>query len=182
MKVSPTEIDDVKLIEPAVFTDARGYFFEVWRTEGLRDAGIDAVFVQENRSRSLRGVLRGLHYQVRQPQGKLISVVAGRIFDVAVDLRRGSATFGRWVGRELSGADRAMLWIPVGFAHGFLTLSDSADVIYACTDYYAPDSERTIAWNDPDLAIAWPLESGGRPLVSGKDAKGAAFKAADLFP
>ena len=182
MKVEATTIEDVKLIRPVVHADGRGFLFEMWRTEQLRNAGIDGTFVQENRSHSRRGVLRGLHYQIRQAQGKLVSVVQGRIFDVAVDLRRSSPSFGKWVGKELSGQDKAMLWIPEGCAHGFLTLSETADVIYGCTNTYLPEGERTILWNDPDLAIDWPLDDITDPIVSEKDSKGSAFKQADLFP
>lgn len=182
MKIETTEIPDVKHIEPRVFGDDRGFFLEMWRAERLAEMGIDAPLVQVNHSRSSRGVLRGLHYQIRQPQGKLVSVINGAIFDVAVDVRRNSETYGRWVGRELSDRNSAMLWIPKGFAHGFLTLSDSADVLYACTDYYSPDGERAIIWNDPDLGIAWPLDNGLKPIVSGKDRQGSPFSAAEVFP
>jgi len=182
VKIETTEIPDVKHIEPRVFGDDRGFFLEMWRAERLGEMGIDAPLIQVNHSRSSRGVLRGLHYQIRQPQGKLVSVINGAIFDVAVDVRRNSDTYGRWVGRELSDRNSAMLWIPKGFAHGFLTLSDSADVLYACTDYYSPDGERAIIWNDPDLGIAWPLDNGLKPIVSGKDRQGSPFSAAEVFP
>ena len=182
MKIETTEIPDVKHIAPRVFGDDRGFFLEMWRAERLGEMGIDGPLVQVNHSRSSRGVLRGLHYQIRQPQGKLVSVINGAIFDVAVDVRRNSDTYGRWVGRELSDRNSAMLWIPKGFAHGFLTLSDSADVLYACTDYYSPDGERAIIWNDPDLGIAWPLDNGLKPIVSGKDRQGSPFSAAEVFP
>jgi dTDP-4-dehydrorhamnose 3,5-epimerase len=182
VRVEATAIADVKLIRPAVYADDRGYFLEMWRTDRLVAAGIEARIVQENRSHSVKGALRGLHYQIRRPQGKLVSVISGRIFDVAVDLRRSSPSFGKWVGKELSGAEKAMLWVPVGFAHGFLTLSETADVLYGCTDTYLPDAERTLLWSDPDLAVSWPLGEIARPVVSEKDAKGTAFKQADLFP
>ena len=180
MIVTRTEIPDVLLIEPKVFGDSRGFFFESWNARAFAEAGIPATFVQDNHSRSPRGVLRGLHYQIVQPQGKLVRVVAGEVFDIAVDLRRASPTFGQWVGERLSGENRRMLWIPPGFGHGFLALSDSADFLYKTTDYYAPQHERVIAWNDPDLAIAWPLE--GAPTLSARDTAGARFRDAEVFP
>jgi dTDP-4-dehydrorhamnose 3,5-epimerase len=180
MNIIKTEIPDVLIIEPKVFGDARGFFYESFNQKVWREkTGIDAVFVQDNHSRSARNVLRGLHYQIRQPQGKLVRVVKGAVFDVAVDLRRKSPTFGRWVGTELSEENRRQLWIPVGFAHGFLVLSDVAEFLYKTTDYWAPEYERTIIWNDPDLAVAWPLQ--GEPVLSAKDAKGIAFKEAEVF-
>ncbi|HSD55459.1 MAG TPA: dTDP-4-dehydrorhamnose 3,5-epimerase [Burkholderiales bacterium] len=179
MIVTPTEIPDVLLLEPKVFGDSRGFFFESWNARAFAEAGIPATFVQDNHSRSPRGVLRGLHYQIVQPQGKLVRVVAGEVFDIAVDLRRASPTFGRWVGERLSGENRRMLWIPPGFGHGFLALSESADFLYKTTDYYAPEHERVIAWNDPDLAIAWPLE--GAPTLSARDVAGARFRDAEVF-
>ena len=180
MNIIKTEIPDVLIIEPKVFGDARGFFYESFNQKVWREkTGIDAVFVQDNHSRSARNVLRGLHYQIRQPQGKLVRVVKGAVFDVAVDLRRKSPTFGRWVGTELSEENRRQLWIPVGFAHGFLVLSDVAEFLYKTTDYWAPEYERTINWNDPDLAVAWPLQ--GEPVLSAKDAKGTAFKEAEVF-
>jgi dTDP-4-dehydrorhamnose 3,5-epimerase len=180
MNIIKTEIPDVLIIEPKVFGDARGFFYESFNQKVWREkTGIDAVFVQDNHSRSARNVLRGLHYQIRQPQGKLVRVVKGAVFDVAVDLRRKSPTFGRWVGTELSEENRRQLWIPVGFAHGFLVLSDVAEFLYKTTDYWAPEFERTIIWNDPDLAVAWPLQ--GEPVLSAKDAKGIAFKEAEVF-
>jgi dTDP-4-dehydrorhamnose 3,5-epimerase len=178
--VTATAIPEVLLIEPKVFGDARGFFLESWNAKAFAAAGIPATFVQDNHSRSQRGVLRGLHYQLRQPQGKLVRVVAGEVFDVAVDLRRASPTFGRWVGDRLSAENKRVLWIPAGFAHGFLVLSDSADFLYKTTDYYAPEHERVIAWNDPDLAIDWPLAVA--PALAARDAAGARFRDAEVFP
>jgi dTDP-4-dehydrorhamnose 3,5-epimerase len=178
--VTRTAIPDVFVVEPKVFGDARGFFLESWNAQAFAAAGIPAAFVQDNHSRSPRGVLRGLHYQVRQPQGKLVRVTAGEVFDVAVDLRRASPTFGRWVGERLSAENKRMLWIPPGFGHGFLVLSDSADFLYKTTDYYAPEHERVIAWNDPELAIKWPI--AGTPTLSGRDAAGARFRDAEVFP
>lgn len=178
MKVTPTAIPDVLLIEPKVFGDARGFFLESFNRQVFRDAtGLDLDFVQDNHSRSGKGVLRGLHYQIEQPQGKLVRVVRGAVFDVAVDIRQGSATFGQWVGFTLSEENQRQMWIPPGLAHGFLVQSDSADVLYKATDYYAPAHERSIRWDDPALAIRWPLE-GQVPLVSEKDAKAPGFQAA----
>jgi dTDP-4-dehydrorhamnose 3,5-epimerase len=178
--VTSTAIPEVLLIEPKVFGDSRGFFLESWNAQAFAKAGIPAAFVQDNHSRSPRGVLRGLHYQIRQPQGKLVRVTAGEVFDVAVDLRRDSPTFGRWLGERLSGDNKRMLWVPPGFGHGFLVLSESADFLYKTTDYYAPEHERVIAWNDPDLAIAWPLD--GAPTLSGRDAAGPRFRDAEVFP
>ncbi|MES2188879.1 MAG: dTDP-4-dehydrorhamnose 3,5-epimerase [Pseudomonadota bacterium] len=181
MKVTPTAIADVLVIEPEVFGDSRGFFLESFNRRGFQNAtGLDLDFVQDNHSRSERGVLRGLHYQISQPQGKLVRVVSGTVFDVAVDLRESSATLGKWVGVELSGANRRQLWVPPGFAHGFLTLSDSADFLYKTTDYYAPAHERCIIWNDPMLNIHWPL-ANGTPEVSRKDQAGLSFADAPLF-
>jgi len=177
--VTRTAIPDVLVIEPKVFGDARGFFLESWNAKAFAEAGIPAAFVQDNHSRSPRGVLRGLHYQILQPQGKLVRVAAGEVFDVAVDLRRASPTFGRWVGERLSNDNKRMLWIPPGFGHGFLVLSESADFLYKTTDYYAPEHERVIAWNDPDLAIKWPI--AGTPTLSGRDAAGARFRDAEVF-
>lgn len=182
MKVTPTDIPDVKLVEPTVLGDARGYFMETWRDNLFRDLGIEATFVQDNQSSSGRGVLRGLHYQIRQPQGKLVRVISGRVFDVAVDLRRSSPTCGRWVGAELSAENRHMLWVPPGFGHGFYVLSDLAEFVYKCSDYYAPEHERVIRWDDPELGIAWPLLPGVDILLSNKDRAGVPFAEADLFP
>jgi dTDP-4-dehydrorhamnose 3,5-epimerase len=182
MRVIDTELPPVRLITPDVHGDRRGFFKEAWNARRFAAAGIDAQFVQDNHSRSARGTLRGLHYQVRQPQGKLVWSLAGEVFDVAVDLRRSSPTFGRWCGVTLSADEHSMLWIPPGFAHGFYVLSDGADIMYKCTDYYAPEHERTIAWNDPDLAIAWPAPGNDAPILSARDAQGASFRDAELFP
>ena len=180
MKVIPTSIPEVLILEPHVFGDARGFFLESWNARRFCDAvGLDISFVQDNQSRSRRGVLRGLHYQITQPQGKLVRVAAGRVFDVAVDLRKSSPTFGRWAGVELSGDNHRQLWIPAGFAHGFLVLSDSADFLYKTTDYYAPEHERTVAWSDPAIGIEWPLET--EPVLSAKDRVGKALGEAEVF-
>ena len=180
MKITSTRLPGVLLIEPKVFGDARGFFFESWNEREFERAGIKARFVQDNHSRSEEGVLRGLHYQVQQPQGKLIRVVQGEIFDVAADIRRSSPTFGQWHGSRLSAHAKNMLWVPVGFAHGFCVLSDFAEVLYKATDFYAPEHERSIAWNDPELRIDWPLS--GAPLLSPKDAAGLRLRDAELFP
>lgn len=181
MKFIPTAIPDVILIQPQIFGDPRGFFLETWQARKFAAAGIDLPFVQDNYSRSRRGTLRGLHYQIQQPQGKLVWVLAGEIFDVVVDLRRSSPTFGHWTGITLSGENRAMLWLPPGFAHGFYVLSDSADFSYKCTDYYAPEHERTIRWDDPELNIAWPLAPGEAPLLSAKDTTGTTFAQAEVY-
>jgi dTDP-4-dehydrorhamnose 3,5-epimerase len=181
VKVVRTAIPDVLALEPRVFGDERGFFLEPYNRRTFREAtGLDVEFVQDNHSRSRRGVLRGLHYQVRQPQGKLVRVLSGRIFDVAVDLRRSSPSFGKWVGLEIDADSMRMLWIPPGFAHGFLVLSESADVFYKATDYYAPQHERTLRWDDPQLAIAWPL--AGEPTLSDKDRRGSLLAQADAYP
>jgi dTDP-4-dehydrorhamnose 3,5-epimerase len=180
VKVTPTAIPEVLLLEPKVFSDPRGFFFESYNRRSFREAtGIDVQFVQDNQSFSVRNVLRGLHYQARQAQGKLISVAAGDIFDVAVDLRRSSPTFGKWVSADLSGANHRMIWIPPGFAHGYLVTSEHALIHYKVTDYYAPEHERTLLWNDPELAISWPLEA--EPILSDKDQRGARLGSAELF-
>ncbi len=180
MNIVKTNIPDVLIIEPSVFGDARGFFHESFNQKLWQEkTGLKTVFVQDNHSRSGKNVLRGLHYQLQQPQGKLVRVVRGAVFDVAVDLRRSSPTFGRWVGVELSENNYRQMWIPEGFAHGFLVLSDTADFIYKTTDYWAQPHERTILWNDPDLAIAWPLQSP--PILSAKDAQGTPFKEAEIF-
>ena len=180
MKVVRTGVPDVLILEPKVFGDERGFFLESYNKRVLRDVtGIAQDFVQDNHSRSARSVLRGLHYQITQPQGKLLRVVQGAVFDVAVDIRRSSPTFGKWVGFELSAENKRVAWVPEGFAHGFLVLSESADVLYKATAYFAPDSERTIAWNDPDLGIAWPLP--GAPILSDKDRRGVAFASAETY-
>lgn len=181
MKATPTAIADVLRIEPTVFGDDRGFFFESFNQRIFREVtGLDVDFVQDNHSKSARGVLRGLHYQIQQAQGKLVRVVAGEVFDVAVDLRRNSPTFGRWVGEILSADNKRQLWIPPGMAHGFLVLSQTAEFLYKTTDYWAPEYERCIAWDDPTLGINWP-PLDAPPLLSGKDAKGVAFTEAELF-
>ncbi len=180
MNVVPTSIPDVLVIEPAIFGDERGFFYESYNQKMLAEqAGITQPFVQDNHSRSVKNVLRGLHYQVKQPQGKLVRVSVGEAFDVAVDIRKASSTFGAWVGVILSAENKRQLWVPPGFAHGFLVLSDFAEFLYKTTDYYAPQYERSIVWNDPDLAIAWPLH--GEPLLSQKDQQGQRLDAAELF-
>lgn len=180
MQTTPTEIADVVVLEPRVFGDDRGFFFESFNEKTFNEKiGTNAHFVQDNHSRSAQNVLRGLHYQIQQPQGKLVRVVAGAIFDVAVDIRQSSPTFGQWVSCILSAENKKQLWVPVGFAHGFVSLSDQTEVLYKTTDYYAPAHERCIAWNDPDLAIAWSL--AGDPIVSAKDQAGQAFQSAEVF-
>ena len=185
MKITPTAIADVLLIEPKVFGDDRGFFFESYNARELGKAlGLNQDFVQDNHSKSRKGVLRGLHYQVApQAQGKLVRVVAGEIFDVAVDIRQGSPSFGRWMGRRLSSDNHHQLWIPPGFAHGFLTLCDATEVLYKTTDFYAPSLERAIRWNDPTIGIDWPLTEAEKAavLVSEKDAQAVAFEAAEYF-
>ena len=181
MKATRLAIPDVVLIEPRVFGDERGFFMESFNQRAFNEAtGTDHPFVQDNHSRSGQGVLRGLHYQIRQPQGKLVRVTSGAVFDVAVDLRKSSPTFGQWVGAELSADNHRQLWVPPGFAHGFLVLSNSADFLYKTTDYYAPEHERSLAWNDPDLAIAWP-EVGAAPTLSAKDAVAPSLARAETF-
>ncbi|XWK90412.1 MAG: dTDP-4-dehydrorhamnose 3,5-epimerase [Phormidium sp.] len=181
MKTTATEIPDVLLIEPKVFGDSRGFFFESFNQQAFSEkTGVEVNFVQDNHSRSSKNVLRGLHYQIEQAQGKLVRVVSGEIFDVAVDVRKNSPTFGQWVGYLLSAENKQQLWIPAGFAHGFLVVSETAEVLYKATDYYAPQHERSILWNDPDLAIAWPLDS--EPILSAKDLAGKPFKDAEVYP
>jgi dTDP-4-dehydrorhamnose 3,5-epimerase len=183
LTVTPTALPGVLVLEPKVFGDARGFFLESFNARRFSEAtGLDVGFVQDNHSRSTRGVLRGLHYQIRQPQGKLVRVVRGRVFDVAVDLRRGSPTLGRWTGVELTEDNQRQLWVPPGFGHGFLVLSDTADFLYKTTDYYAPEHERTLLWNDPRVGVAWPLEGlGCEPRLSPKDAAGPRWEDAELF-
>jgi dTDP-4-dehydrorhamnose 3,5-epimerase len=178
----PTDLPGVILIEPQLYADQRGFFMETWQKRRFEDAGLTVDFVQDNHSMSVAGVLRGLHYQVNRPQGKLVRVVVGRAYDVAVDMRRSSAHFGKWTGVELSAENRHMLWVPPGFAHGFYTLSERMELMYKCTEYYAPLDERTIVWDDPDLSIAWPLEGEGEPTLSDKDRTGAAFREAEVYP
>ena len=180
MKIIPTKIPDVLIIEPKVFGDERGFFFESFNKKAFAEAtGITAEFVQDNHSKSAQGVLRGLHYQIKQPQGKLVRVVSGEVLDVAVDIRKSSDTFGQWEGVILSAENKRQLWVPEGFAHGFVVLSESAEFLYKTTDYYAPEYERCIRWNDSELAIDWQYSE--EPRVSEKDAKGALYKEADVF-
>jgi dTDP-4-dehydrorhamnose 3,5-epimerase len=180
MKVIQTTLPDVLLLEPRVYGDARGFFMESYNKRVFAELGLAVEFVQDNHSRSGRNVLRGLHYQIVQPQGKLVRVVRGAVFDVAVDLRRSSPTFGRWEGVELSEDNKRMLWIPPGFAHGFLVLSESADFLYKTTDFYAPEHERCIRWDDADIGIAWPLL--GEPILSTKDRQGKRLREAEVYP
>ena len=181
MKLVPTELPGVLVVEPRVFADARGFLFESYNRRSFREAtGIDVEFVQDNHSHSVRHALRGLHYQIRQAQGKLVRVVVGEVFDVAVDLRRSSPNFGKWTGVTLTAESKRMVWIPGGFAHGFLVLSEEADVLYKTTDFYAPAHERTVLWNDPQIGIRWPLRQ--EPLLADKDRRGAALAAAEVYP
>lgn len=181
MQVIATAIPDVLVLEPKVFGDARGFFFESYNQRAFEQAaGLSPCFVQDNHSRSAQGVLRGLHYQISQPQGKLVRVVVGAVFDVAVDLRKSSPTFGRWVGETLSAENKRMMWVPAGFAHGFVVISEHAEFLYKTTDYYAPEHERCIRWDDPKLAIVWPATIG-QPQLSAKDTQGAAFEMAEVF-
>lgn len=180
MNFITTEIPDVILIEPRVFADERGFFMETWHKQKFLKGGIDADFVQDNHSRSVQGMLRGLHYQVKRQQGKLVRVILGEVYDVAVDIRRGSPTFGKWIGFYLSAENKRMLWIPPGFAHGFYVTSDVAEFVYKCTDFYAPKHERCIIWNDSNLGIQWPLINGMAPVLSAKDAKGIRLEEAEL--
>jgi dTDP-4-dehydrorhamnose 3,5-epimerase len=179
LRVTPTTIPEVLMLEPRVFGDDRGFFLESYNERVFHDAGIVGLFVQDNHSRSVRNVIRGLHYQIRKPQGKLVRVVNGAVFDVAVDLRRSSPTFGRWAGTELSDQNKRILWIPPGFAHGFVVLSPTVDFLYKTTEFYEPQWDRTILWNDPDLAIKWPID--GAPIVSVKDAAAPPFRLAEVF-
>ena len=181
MKFQSTPIKDAVLIEPQVFGDARGFFLETWQSEKFAAAGITATFVQDNHSRSSQWTLRGLHFQVEQTQGKLVRVTTGSVFDVIVDLRRSSPSFGNWWGVELSADNHRMLWVPPGLAHGILVTSDVADFLYKCTDLYSPAHERTLAWNDPKLAIPWPLPPGTNPKLSAKDSQGASFEKIEKF-
>ncbi|HEX8415465.1 MAG TPA: dTDP-4-dehydrorhamnose 3,5-epimerase [Sphingomicrobium sp.] len=180
MKIIPTNLPEVLLLAPQVFGDERGFFMETYNARTFAGHGLDMVFVQDNQSRSARGVLRGLHYQLQQTQGKLVRVGSGSAFDVAVDIRRSSPNFGKWTGHILSAANKHMLWVPRGFAHGFLSMEDDTDLLYKCTDLYAPEHERSIAWNDTDIGIEWPL-GDIIPALSGRDAKGAALSAAEVF-
>ena len=181
MKTTPLAIPDVVLFEPKLFGDDRGFFFESFNQAKFEAAvGRQVAFVQDNHSRSVKNVLRGLHYQIKQPQGKLVRVVQGEVFDVAVDIRKSSPTFGQWVGEILSAENKRQMWVPEGFAHGFVVLSETAEFLYKTTDYYAPEHERCIAWNDPDLATDWPIS--GQPSLSAKDAKGNSLTGAEVFP
>lgn len=181
MNFFPTAIPEIIRVEPQVFGDARGFFMETYRDDEMAATGISGNFVQDNQSGSHRSVLRGLHYQIRQAQGKLVRAVSGEIFDVAVDLRRSSPTFGLWTGEILSGENKRMLWIPPGFAHGFYVLSDWADVLYKTTEYYSPEWERTLLWNDPAVGIRWPIPSGLEPILSSKDALGARLEDTEVY-
>lgn len=179
MKLIPTRIPEVLLIEPKVFGDERGFFYESWNRKTLKQLGLDFEFVQDNHSRSRRGVLRGLHYQIQHPQGKMVRVVVGEVFDVAVDLRKSSPSFGQWVGSSLSAENKRMAWIPPGFAHGFCVISDVAEVLYKTTDYWYPEHERSLLWNDPGLGIGWPI--AGEPQLSAKDAAGIPLSSCEAF-
>ena len=179
MNVAPTAIPEVLRLEPTVHSDHRGFFMETWHAGKFRTAGLDWNFVQDNHSRSVRGTLRGLHYQIERPQGKLVWAVSGEVYDVAVDLRRSAPTFGRWVAVVLSADNHRQLWVPPGFAHGYYVMSEQADLVYKCTELYSAPHDRTIRWDDPDLAITWPISPGVRPLLSDKDARGLAFAALD---
>lgn len=181
MQFIDTGIPDVKILEPKVFGDERGFFMETFRTNEFNAACAEREFVQENHSRSKQGILRGLHYQVQQTQGKLVRVVAGSVYDVAVDLRRSSPTFGQWVGVELSAENKRQLWVPEGFAHGFYVTSEDAEFVYKCTDYYAPEYERSLKWDDPTLGIDWPLVNGESPSLSAKDEDGVLWGSAEYF-
>jgi dTDP-4-dehydrorhamnose 3,5-epimerase len=179
MKAIPTAIPDVLLLEPKVFGDERGFFYESWNHRTFAELGVNAEFVQDNHSKSQKNVLRGLHYQIEHAQGKLVRVTAGEVYDVAVDMRRSSPSFGKWVGITLSASNRRMVWIPPGFAHGFCVTSDSAEFLYKTTDYWSPAHERTLLWSDPQLAIPWPLT--GEPLLAAKDVTGQPFGQAETF-
>ena len=181
MKLIPTKLEGVVILEPRVFGDERGLFMERWNQKTFAELGLDLQFVQDNHSRSRQGILRGLHYQLQNPQGKLVRVTQGRVYDVAVDIRKSSSTFGQWVGVELSADNHRMFWVPAGFAHGFYVMSESADFQYKCTHFYAPEHERCIRWNDPTLAIDWPLVNGEAPQLSAKDAVGSLLDNAEVF-
>jgi dTDP-4-dehydrorhamnose 3,5-epimerase len=181
MNLLPTSLPGVLLIEPKVFGDQRGFFMETYRADQFAQAGIPDHFVQDNHSGSSQGILRGLHYQIRQPQGKLVRVVAGEVFDVAVDIRRSSPTCGQWYGVRLSAENKRQLWVPVGFAHGFYVLSEWAEVVYKASDYYAPEWERCLMWNDPQVSVAWPILPGTQPQLSAKDAQGQRFSDLELY-
>ena len=182
MKFVPTSLTDVMIVEPRVFGDERGFFMETWAEHKFAAGGIHATFLQDNHSASQQWVLRGLHYQIQQTQGKLVRVIRGEVFDVAVDLRKSSATFGQWVGEYLSESNRRMMWVPPGFAHGFLVTSEYAEFTYKCTDVYAPEHERTLLWNDATVGIEWPIPGGVTPLTSPKDRSGKSLADAEYFP
>lgn len=181
MRATPTKIPDVLIVEPRVFEDGRGFFLETWEKRKFRDLGIDHDFVQDNHSRSSLGTLRGLHYQIKNAQGKLVRVTAGEVFDVAVDIRRSSPTFGQWVGETLSADNHRMLWVPPGFAHGFLVISEYADFMYKCTDYYSPKHERCIRWDDPAIGVEWPGVKGASLTLSSKDLAGGSLIEAEVY-
>lgn len=181
MKIIDTQIPEVKILEPQVYGDARGFFLETWNQRTFAALGLDIHFVQDNHSRSGQGILRGLHYQIRYPQGKLVRVTQGKVFDVAVDLRQSSPTFGQWVGTELSAENRRMFWVPSGFAHGFYVLSESADFLYKCTDFFMPEYDRSLRWDDPALNINWPLLNNQPPMISAKDAAAKSWQEAEKF-
>ena len=181
MQFIQTELPGIVIIEPTLFGDDRGYFMEVYHSQNFKDSGVNANFVQDNQSGSKQGTLRGLHYQIRHPQAKLVRVIAGEVFDVAVDIRRSSATFGKWFGTRLSAENKRQIWIPVGFAHGIYVLSEWAELLYKVSDFYAPEWERTIYWDDPMLGIQWPLQSGAQPILSKKDWLGLPLAEAELY-
>lgn len=181
MEFVPTSIPEVVLIKPRVFGDQRGYFLEVWHERKFAEAGLDLAFVQDNHSHSSQWTLRGMHFQIEQPQGKLVRVARGAVFDVAIDVRRSSPTFGRWVGVELSESNHHMLWVPPGFAHGFLALTPDVDFVYKCTDFYAPQHERTIHWADPEVGVEWPLPPGVEPVVAPRDAAAGPMRSVECF-
>lgn len=182
MEIITTHLEGVMVITPEIFSDERGFFMETWNKEKFLDIGIQADFIQDNHSHSTQGTLRGLHYQIQHAQGKLVRALSGEIFDAAVDLRKSSSTFGQWFGEYLSGENKKMLWIPPGFAHGFYVTSFTADVIYKCTDYYAPKYERCIAWDDTDIALNWPIPAGTAPLLSDKDLRGYPISESEIYP
>jgi dTDP-4-dehydrorhamnose 3,5-epimerase len=182
MEFEPTRLPEVLLIKPRVFGDARGYFFETWREDEFAAAGVTAHFVQDNHSHSVRGTLRGLHFQLRRPQGKLLRVTRGEVFDVAVDMRRGSPRFGQWAGVILSESNHQMLWVPPGFAHGYLALSEEIDFVYKCTDFYTPQDERAVRWNDKRVGVQWPLPAGAAPILSARDAAAPPLEEAECYP
>jgi dTDP-4-dehydrorhamnose 3,5-epimerase len=181
LRFTSTKIPEVVIIEPQLFGDERGFFMETWQRDKFAKNGIDVDFLQDNHSRSVQGTLRGMHYQIQHPQGKLVRVTVGEVFDVAVDLRKSSSTFGMWVGEFLSSDNRKMLWVPPGFAHGFYVTSEYAEFLYKCSDIYDPEHERSIIWNDPDIAIEWPLVKDREPLLSAKDLKGVPINAAEIY-